>query len=159
MKALLTNNYISTLHSSKEYKEFIENNKGKFVEIDTNNLFDNQYNTKCGFRIYDTNIDKMVNDIRTDKNIFFVENPNGKDTIKKVDFNDHLKNKRFLSCYDVNGNYYRISRRTTIHFILVGEKIYIDCGIGYTPLKKAKLTHNEKEIVKYCANRILTDKI
>lgn len=113
-------------------------------------------NTKCGFRIYDTHIDSVINDIRTDKDIFFVKHPNGKDKIKKVDFNDHLKNKRFLGCHSVNGNYYRISRRSTIHFILVGEKIYIANGIGYTTLSKSTLSSNEITIVKYCAHRILT---
>ena len=167
MKALLTNNYIycerqyfngiEDKKNHENFKKWIEENKGKWVDIDTNYLFDNQYNTVSGFRIYDTYIDRIKDDVRTDKNIFFVKHPNGKDPIKKCDFQDHLKNKRFLSCYSVNGNYYRISRRSTIHFILVGNEIYTTNGIGYTSLKKSRLSENEKKIVSYCANRILNN--
>ena len=166
MKALLTTNYISTTllygttkqhEQNKLFKQWVDDNKGKFVEIDTEHVFDNQYNTIGGFRIFDTYIDKIVDDVRTDKTIFFVKHPNGKDTIKKLDFQDHLKNKRFSSCYSVNGNYYRISRRSSIEFILVGELIYISNSIGYTALNKARLTSNEIAIVKYCANRILNN--
>ena len=156
MRALITTNYISTYNNTKEFKNFIESNKGKFVEVDTEYNFENQYNTKCGFRIYDTHIDKIENDVRTNSKLFFVRNPNGKDKIKKIDFQDHLKNKRFLSCYDVNGNYYRISRHSSIEFVLVGENIYITNGIGYTELKCSNLTTNEKSIVLYCANKILS---
>jgi len=168
MKALLTQGYISTFlnygtkeqhERNKQFKIWVAENQGKWVDIDTNCLFDNQYNTVSGFRIYDVHIDKIENDLRTDKNIFFVKNPNGKNPIKKVDFRDHLKNERFLSCYDVNGNYYRISRRSNIEFILVDSEIYITNGIGYTSLKKSRLTENEKKIVSYCANRILTNNI
>lgn len=155
MKALITKGYISTLHGSKDWKKFIEENQGKEVEIDTTHIFDNQYNTKDGFRIYDTHIDAIKDDVRTDEKVFFVKYPNGKDAIKGCDFDDHLKNRRFLSCYSVNGNYYRISRRSNIEFVLVGCEIYITNSIGYTPLKKAGLSFNEKQIVRYCTQRII----
>lgn len=167
MKALITKSFISTLlaygtkeehEHNKMFKNWVAENQGKFVEIDTSHVFDNQYNTVDGFRIYDNHIDKIIDDIREDKNIFFVAHANGKDEIKKVNFEDHLKNKRFYGCSDINGNYYRISRRSNIHFILVGKYIYITNGIGYTALNKARLTSNENSIVKYCADRILNNK-
>lgn len=154
MQIKLVDTYISTLHAKQEYKDFIAQNRGKWLDVDTEYVFDNQYNVG-GFRIYDVHIQAVKDDIRTDESIFFVKHPNGKDPIKDIDFNDHLKNRRFLSCYSVNGNYYRISRRSNIEFILVGTEIYTTNGIGYTPLDKARLTANEKKIVQYCADRIL----
>lgn len=164
MKALITTNYIYThlscgtkqqYEQHKIWENWILSNQGKWVDIDTNCIFNNQYNTVDGFRIFDIHIDAIQEDIRTDTDIFFVKHPNGKDQIKKVDFKDHLKNERFMSCYSVNGNYYRISRRSNIEFILVGSEIFITNSIGYTPLKKAKLTANEQKIVKYCAEKII----
>lgn len=166
MKAKLTTNYIhieafrgfkKDYESHLQFKKWIEENKGNWINIDTKFIFENQYNTVNGHRIFDTWIDEIIDDVRTDKNIFFVKHPNGKDPIKKVDFKDHLKNKRFLSCYSVNGNYYRISRRSSIEFILVGDEIYIANSIGYTPLKKSRLSNNEMLIVKYCADRIINN--
>ena len=167
MKATLTTNYIylerfrgfkSDYPKYLEFKKWIEENKGKTVEIDIEFLFDNQYNTKDGYRIYDTWINRIENDIRTDENIFFVKHPNGKDEVKNCNFNDHLKNKRFLSCYSLNGNYYRISRRSNIEFILASGEIYITNSIGYTALNKCRLSYNEKKLVRYCAERIINDK-
>jgi hypothetical protein len=167
MTALLTTNYIHVdnyyysrekYEQRKQFKQWIEDNKGKEVEIDTNCIFDNQYNTVSGYHIYDTWIDSIKNDVRTNQDVFFVKHPNGKDEIKKLSFKDHLKNERFLLCSSVNGNYYRISRRSNIEFILVGDLIYITNNIGYTPIKKARLSSNEKIIVQYCVNRILTNK-
>lgn len=43
---------------------FLIANRGKWVEIDTKYIFDNQYNTKAGFRIYDKHIQEIKNDIR-----------------------------------------------------------------------------------------------
>ena len=161
MKALITNSYIhvsniiTDLSHHNAYKKWIADNKGKWVDIDTNCVFDNQYNTYDGYRIYDSHIDKIEDDVRTSRGAFFVNHPNGKDPIKKVNFKDHLKNERFLSCYSVNGNYYRISRRSTIEFILVRSIIYTYNGIGYKTIKESRLTANEIKILKYCANRIL----
>jgi len=194
MKALLTTNYIcvdlsysrSNQEQKNKFKQWVKDNQGKEVEIDTSCLFHNQYNTISGYRIYDTWIDSIKNDVRigkkkckycgeitngenctkykecnlelfSDKNTFFIAHPNGKDKIKKLSFKDHLKNERFYSCSSINGNYYRISRRYNIDFVLVGNLIYITNNIGYTPLNKTGLTANEKKIVLYCANRILTN--
>jgi len=164
MRALITSNYIHIetfrgferdYQKHLDFKKWVAENQGKWVAIDTKCIFDNQYNTVDGYRIYDTWIDRIEDDVRDDKNVFFVANPSGKDAIKKVDFKDHLKSERFSSCYDVNGNYYRISRRSSIEFVLVGENIYIHNSIGYTPLKKSRLSENEKKIVSYCANKII----
>lgn len=164
MKALITTNYIyietfrgfeRDYQKHLDFKKWVAKNQGKWVEIDTKCIFDNQYNTVDGYRIYDTWIDRIEDDVRDDKNVFFVANPSGKDEIKEVNFRDHLKNERFLSCSDINGNYYRISKRSNIEFVLVGENIYITNSIGYTPLKKSRLSENEKKIVSYCANKII----
>jgi hypothetical protein len=196
MKVLLTSNYIyispfvgyrKDYQSYLDFKQWVKDNQGKWVDIDTDYIFDNKYNTIDGKRIYDTWVDKIENDIRegvteckycgkytngkictktekckeygiktySSKNVFFLKFPNGKDKIKKVDFYDHLKNPRFSSCYSVNQNYYRISRRNTIEFILVGTEIYITNNIGYTHISKSGLSENEKTITKYCANRII----
>lgn len=156
MRALITTNYISTLHHRKGtlWKDWVDSNKGTWVEIDTTHMFNNQYNTKCGMRIFDIHIDKIEGDVRTDKNIFFVSNPNGIDPVKKVDFDDHLKNKRFLSCHSVNGNHYRIARRSNIEFVLCGDDVYLTNNIGYTHVKDSKLSANEKKILAYCVQRI-----
>lgn len=164
MKALITSNYIyietfrgfeRDYQKHLDFKKWVAENQGKWVEIDTECIFENQYNTVDGYRIYDTWIDRIEDDVRDDKKIFFVANPSGKDEIKEVNFRDHLKNERFLSCSDINGNYYRISKRSNIEFVLVGENIYITNSIGYTPLKKSRLSENEKKIVSYCANKII----
>ncbi|AGO48791.1 hypothetical protein Phi46:3_gp047 [Cellulophaga phage phi46:3] len=166
MKALLTSNYIyiqpfSGFRNDKKahdnFVNWVKENQGKWVDIDTKFLFSNQYNTTSGFRIYDTMIDKIIDDKRPEDTAFFKKHPDGKDTIKKVDFKDHLKNKRFLSCSSVNGNYYRISRRENIEFILVGEKIYLTNGIGYRTIKESDLSNNEIKILKYCVKRILNN--
>jgi hypothetical protein len=164
MKALLTSNYIYISpfngfeidkKAHENFKNWIKENQGKWIEIDTKFLFSNQYNTKSGFRIYDIMIDKIKDDKRPEDTCFFKKHPNGKDKIKDVKFKDHLKNERFLSCSSINDNYYRISRRSNIEFILVGNEIYITNEIGYITIKDSSLSMNEIKILKYCVNRIL----
>ena len=166
MKAKLVNSYIhiapfrgfkKDYQKHLEFKKWIEDNKWKYVDIDTEYIFDNQYNTVDGFRIFDAMIEKIVDDVRTDKNVFFVNFPNGKNEIKKVDFQDKMKNKRFYSCYSVNENYYRISRRSNIEFILAGanNEIWITNGIGYNRLNDCNLTSNEIKILNYCREKII----
>lgn len=168
MKALITTNYIylhlsngtkKQYESHKRFCEWITANKGKWVDIDTNCVFNNQYNTVDGFRIYDEHIDCIVDDVRTDLNVFFVKYPNGKNKIKKVDFQDKLKNKRFYSCHSVNDSYYRISRRSSLYFILAGEtnEIYICNGKGYSTIKDSGLSDNEIKLLDYCRQEIITN--
>ena len=153
--------YLDNFHNSKEakkhsdnFRNFLDENKGKFVDIETKFIFDNQYNCK-GFRLYDTMISEIKNDVRTDENIFFVKHPKGKDKIKKIDFKDWKTKRRFYGCSSVNGNYYRISRRSNLEFILVGSEVYMTNSIGYTPLKKSMLSDNEKKIILECRDVIL----
>ena len=160
MKALLTKNYIyispfvgfrKYYNKHLEFKKWVKENQGKWVDIDTKYLFNNQYNTVDGYRIYDTWIDRIKGDVR--EKSFFKKHPNGKDKIKDVDFKDHRKNERFISCSDVNRNYYRVSRMHNLEFIIADNEIYT-VGIGYTPIKESGLSDNEISIIKYCADRI-----
>lgn len=70
MRALIKNNAYVSSHEigTHEYKsnlrKFIEDNKNKWVDIDTSYLFNNQYNTKEGFRIFDSQIEEIRGDIR-----------------------------------------------------------------------------------------------
>lgn len=112
--------------------EYLLSKRGKWVEIDTKHLFDNQYNTTDGYRIYDTDIERIEGDLRTDRNVFFVKHPNGHDPIKKgfdVMQRDHVK-EGYYSAYEVNGLFYRISKRENIEFVLVNGVPY-SVGIGY----------------------------
>jgi hypothetical protein len=45
-------------------RNYLKENAGKWIEIDTSHLFDNQYNSVDGIRIYDTMIDAVQNDAR-----------------------------------------------------------------------------------------------
>ena len=166
MKALITKNYISfsnyfygtkeQIQAQKDFQKRVKENQGNWIEVETKHLFDSQYNTSIG-RLHDTWIDEIQDDERNPIDFpkcFFLKHPKGKDKIKDIRFEDHLKNERFLSCSSINGNYYRILRRSSIEFILVGELIYICNGYNYTLLKDTRLTPNEKSIVIYCANRI-----
>ena len=70
MRALIKNNAYVSSHEigTREYKsnlkKFIEDNKNKWVDIDTRYLFNDQYNTKDGFRIFDAQIEEIRGDIR-----------------------------------------------------------------------------------------------
>ncbi|CAB4144228.1 hypothetical protein UFOVP453_26 [uncultured Caudovirales phage] len=45
-------------------RDYLKRNAGNWIEIDTACLFENQYNSVDGFRIYDTMIDAVKNDAR-----------------------------------------------------------------------------------------------
>jgi hypothetical protein len=172
MKALIKLNAAryGNQRGDKSTHEFLLTNRGKFVEIDTKNLFDNQYNAE-GFRIYDNDIERIEDDARIGlgrcnycgqvakeceehkeyfkpfDDAFFIKNPNGVDAIKEVNINVDHKQEGYYSFYSVNGLYYRISRRSNIEFVLVGGVPYL-VGIGYTHYKKAKLTNGEIKILE-----------
>ena len=65
MEVLIRKN-VYTGEMTKEQKEFFIENAGKWVEIETEHLFKNQYNTK-NYRIYDTHIDAVRDDARIGK--------------------------------------------------------------------------------------------
>lgn len=62
------------IHSSKGYQQWLDDNAGQWVEVDTDYLFNNQYNTTSiingdgslhgGYRLYDSQIDAVRNDAR-----------------------------------------------------------------------------------------------
>lgn len=49
-----------------EMKKFLEENAGKLVQVETEHLFNNQYNTDR-FRIMDSQVEEVVNDAREGK--------------------------------------------------------------------------------------------
>ena len=49
-----------------EMNNWLKNNWGKLVEVETDHLFDNQYNTEK-YRILDANVCEVLNDARTGK--------------------------------------------------------------------------------------------
>lgn len=146
MKALIKQNAArwgnSYTKHGKKIHEYLLANRGQWVEIDTNVVFDNQYNTVDGFRIYDADVERIEGDTRTDRSVFFVKHPNGHDPIK-IGFNvtqiDHRK-EGYYSAYEVNGLYYRISKRENIEFVLVDGVPYT-VGIGY----KKWIAPNERQ--------------
>ena len=101
MKALITTEYIyiPPFHGYKrdypkylEFKKWIKSVQGQWVDIDTDCLFDNQYNSNV-YRIHDEWIDEIKDDARQGlekfKDSFFVLHPKGKDKVKDVKFEDH----------------------------------------------------------------------
>lgn len=169
--------------TGKKVHNFLIENRGKWLSVDTDHLFNNQYNVD-GFRIHDTDIQAVINDPRKDlaickycgemihetephlkevecsiyglnylKESFFINHPNGNDAIKEINlYLDHKKTGVY--CFSsVNGQYYRISRRKNIEFVLAEGVPYI-VGIGYTHYKKAGLTANEVKILFNCIELI-----
>ena len=152
-KALISSPYAN----ERPRKNYLEENRGKWVEIDTNYLFENQYNTVDGFRIYDDHIERIEDDVRFGypdfKDAFFVKHPNGCDEFKNVDF--YLShNGKNIPVYSVeSGKYYRISRRTNIEFIIVDGKPYLRTGIGYNN-RLLDLSNNERTILRKAIEKI-----
>lgn len=136
--------YVHTRNN--DFRDFLKKNEGKFVKVDTKYLFDNQYNVK-GFRVTDDMISEIKGDKRAReyKTYYFLSNSK-RPTLKKVDLKG---TKDWYSVYDVNGQYYRISRRSNIEFFrgLDGE-IYVGKGIGFKHISKARLSQNEARILR-----------
>jgi len=72
MKALIKKNayiwatdYFRTAIGA-EFKQWLKDNEGKWIDIETDCLFDNQYNTEK-YRIYDSMIDAISDDARINK--------------------------------------------------------------------------------------------
>lgn len=152
-------------------------NRGKWVTIDTKHLFNDQFNTVDGFRIYDNHIQMIQDDERAtigkcnycgsltehalpclkraecvqygveDLNNNFFTH-NSAGPDEVIQLNIYGKNnKDFWSLYSVNDLYYRISRRNNIEFVLVGGVPYIVNGINYKHYLKARLSQNEIRIL------------
>jgi hypothetical protein len=56
----------STMSISKDYKQFIESNRGKWLPVETDYLFCNQYNT-ADFRVMDSYVSAVRDDARIGK--------------------------------------------------------------------------------------------
>ena len=135
------------VHSTNsKLKDFLKKNEGKFLKVDTQYLFDNQYNVQ-GFRITDDMIQEIKGDKRARefKSYYFLANSK-RPNIKKVDIKG---DKDFYSLYDVNGQYYRASRRDSLEFFKgLDDEIYVSKGIGFKHIDKSRLSANEKRIIK-----------
>jgi len=141
--------YASSSYGKSGLREFLKENVGKFIEIDTSYLFNNQYNTTNGYRIYDTMIDAIKNDARIKgkgygpnkevEDIAFLDWAGIKPTILPVPA------KKF-GTYEFETypslNYYRLrNARQTINFIYYNGKYYISNGIGYKVKSKVASTY------------------
>jgi len=141
-------NYITK--STMGLREYLKNNVGKYIEIDTNYLFNNQYNTVSGYRIYDTMIDLIKNDHREKGKGYGVNNE-----VEDIAFLDwggvkpnilpNIPEKKFGSYYFESYpelNYHRLrNARQTINFIYSNGKYYISNGIGYKVANKLRSTY------------------
>lgn len=137
MKVKIANyNYFSAgvYDSQKELQEFLYKNRGKWLDVDTEHLFDNQYNVE-GFRIYDTHISEIKDDLR-DNNV--ITNDFG-GVVPELKIDDvTAREMKFSNNYQLEvlaGGYYRFrscyNSKSTLEFIVVNGVCYIR-GIGYT---------------------------
>ena len=51
---------------TEKLRQYLKNNEGNWIEVETAHLFTNQYNTK-DFRLFDSHIEAVENDARIDK--------------------------------------------------------------------------------------------
>lgn len=59
--------YAGGAFSPQGYRETLQELSGQWVDIETEHLFDNQYNTANGLRLYDTMIDAIEDEAREGK--------------------------------------------------------------------------------------------
>jgi len=142
--------YVYAGISGGNLREYLKSNTNKWVEIDTNYLFDDQYNTVDGFRIYDTMISAIKNDARIGIKQFensteccFLKwngikpypRPLPKDlptTIAKP--NPQFKNEYLIGTYRlniINQHYCLANGRQSIKFLFHDGDYYLTTGIGY----------------------------
>jgi hypothetical protein len=136
--------------STMGLRQWLQDNVGKFIEIDTSHLFNNQYNTKNGYRIYDTMIDAIKGDVRKKGKAYGVSSE--PEDIAFLDWGGikpqilpNIPDKKFGS-YQFNSypslNYHRLyNARQTINFIYTNGKYYISSGIGYKVSNKITPTY------------------
>jgi hypothetical protein len=152
---IYVSNIIPKGSTSNQFRKWCQDNAGKFVEVSTNFLFDNQYNAIAGYRIYDTQITAIKNDARVGKSEF-KNNPecafilwNGTkppvipfndttDAIAKVD--TQWKNRTYvIGTYRLsvlnNEHYVLENGRQRIKFLVHNGDYYITNGIGYKQSK------------------------
>jgi hypothetical protein len=152
--------YASSSYGKSGLQQFLKENVGKFIEIDTSHLFNNQYNTTNGYRIYDTMIDAIKNDARTKGKGY---GPNKE--VEDIAFLDWQGIKPIIlpvpakkfGTYEFETypslNYYRLrNARQTINFIYYNGKYYISNGIGYKVRSKVSSTYSGDKVPEKVKN-------
>lgn len=137
--------------SDTETRMFLNLNEGIYVDVDTKYMFDNQYNVD-GFRLYDTMIDGIIEDVRTGPELFFIENPNGlpvPDVRDRTDlyhgtipsdvkYGDGAYDT--IECLDSLGFFRVHFRNDYIRFVYnPNTDVFYEEGIGYTKISSKKL--------------------
>ena len=112
-----------------ETREWFKANAEKWIEVETEHMFENQYNA-AKYRIYDTQISEIKDDVRTDEKVVFVQWGGKKPKVK------HLERTK-IGTYEIESmdslEYYRLSNaRKTINFVFFKDRYYVTNGIGYT---------------------------
>lgn len=162
------------LHTrSSKTREWLKRKSGKYVKVDTKSIFGNQYNVD-GYRVYDSMIDAIKGDkrkkMKTDaygrkwEDQYFLSH-NVKPKMLPVDTEVKFQGKK-VRLYNVNDDYYRLSRRRTLEFIFDKKgKIYIANGIGFRSAKElskvkvsAKLNNAEMKLLRKAVNKIKSGK-
>ena len=142
--------YIYASASGGKLKEYLTSKVNQWVEIDTNYLFDDQYNTVDGFRIYDTMISAIKNDARIGIKQFensaeccFLKwngiKPYPRPLPKELPTsiakqNQQFKNEYLIGTYRlniVNQHYCLQNGRQSIKFLFYNGDYYLTTGIGY----------------------------
>jgi hypothetical protein len=141
--------------STMGLRQWLQDNVGKFIEIDTSHLFNNQYNTKNSYRIYDTMIDAIKGDVRKKGKAYGISSE--PEEIAFLDWGGikpqilpNIPDKKFGS-YQFESypslNYHRFrNARQTINFIYSNGKYYVSNGIGYKSHNKIASTYSGNTI-------------
>ena len=145
--------------NSSKLREYLKTNVGKYIEIDTKFLFNNQYNTIDGYRLYDAHIDLVKNDARNYKNfpdedVAFLDWKGIKPIIIPVD-EKKIGSYTLVSYPELN--YYRFSNaRKTINFIFWNDTYYIFNGIGYKKSKRITASYSGDSVPTDIKNKLHT---
>jgi len=145
--------------NSSKLREYLKTNVGKWIEIDTKFLFNNQYNTIDGYRLYDAHIDSVKNDARNyknfpDKDVAFLDWKGIKPIIIHVD-EKKIGSYNLVSYPELN--YYRFSNaRKTINFIFWDDTYFIFNGIGYKKSKRITGTYSGDSVPTDIKNKLHT---
>jgi hypothetical protein len=135
---------------SNKLGQYLKDNKNKWIEIDTNFLFDDQYNTTSGYRIYDTMISAIKNDARIGVKQFEESNdccflkwngikptprPLPKDLPKNIaKIDPQFKDEYQIGTYRlniINQHYCLRNARQNIKFLFFEGAYFLTTGIGY----------------------------
>jgi hypothetical protein len=154
---VLINEFAYIYANNGKLREYLKNNTNNWIEIDTNFLFDDQYNTIDGFRIYDTMISSIKNDARVGNKQFETSDEccflkwNGIKPYPRVIPEDlpsnlakkstQFKNEFLIGTYTlkiINQHYCLQNSRQTIKFLFYMGDYYLTTGIGYR--KRLNLT-------------------